>query len=156
MNIKSKKIKAVILTFFVLSAFAVAFRLFEGGLFISEEKLDIYEIHFRVKDISSNSVKYFRKGDTVTFDGGVILGSLEGTYGVTPTEVYVTDNNGKLTAVSYPENTRVDIYGSILAYGKYDGGFYLNGERHIASGDSFSVSTECLDVAVTVTEIVRK
>ena len=120
-----------------------------------EESLDEYIISFTVTDISANSEKYFVQGDTVT-SGGLALGTLYQAVRGSPTNVYAT-NAGISVAVSYPENTRVDLRGTILSHGKNDGGGYmLGGYRHIAPGEAFFVSTEHIDVLIKVTEIVKK
>ena len=155
-KIKSNAIKALILFFVISAVSAIAFRFFGGGVFCAEEELDEFELRFAVKDISSNSVRYFIKGDTVSAEGGFVLGRLEKINEIRPTQVYVAKADGNIGIVGYPENSRVDVYGTISTRGKSEGGFYLYGVRHIASGDSFLISTERLDVTITVTEIVKK
>ena len=148
--------KALVLFFVASVAFTALFVYSGGGIFRSTGELDEYELHFVVKDISSNSTRYFLEGDRVTAEGGIVLGELKGIEKITPTQVYVTNPDGLVDIVEYPENSRVDVYGSISARGVGDGRFMLGGVKHIASGDVFYVSTEHLDVVLTIIEIVKK
>lgn len=155
-KLKENAIKALVFFFLISAVLTVVFRLSDGGVFRKAESFDEYELRFVVKDISSNSVRYFSEGNRVTAEGGLVLGTIGDLIEVRPAQVYVSKSDGTVALVEYPENSRVDVYGSILSYGKNDGGFLINGVKHIASGDSFFISTEQLDILITITEIVKK
>ena len=148
--------KALVLFFVASVAFTALFVYSGGGIFRSPTELDEYNLYFTVKDISANSARYFVEGDMVTAEGGIVLGELKGIEKIAPAQVYVTKSGGGVEIIEYPENSRVDVYGSISARGVSAGRFLLGGAKHIASGDVFSVSTEHLDVVLTITEIVKK
>ena len=148
----------VFVLFFVAAcAFGVIFRLSGFGVFAEKESLDRYELHFEVKNVSANSEKYFVEGDSLLLSDGVLLGKIKSVDKVTRSAVYAQNANGELVAVSYPENTRIDLFGSIETYGvDKGGGFLLGGVRHVASGESFFVSSEHIDVTVKIIDIVKK
>ena len=155
MSKKQRYALGVFVIFF--AAFCIASTVLKiSGFGIAEtQSLDEYLISFAVTDISANSEKYFVRGDTVT-SGGLALGTLYQAVRVSPTNVYAT-NAGISVAVSYPENTRVDLRGTILSYGVNNGdGYMLGGYRHIAPGESLFISSEHIDVLIKVTEIVKK
>ena len=129
------------------------FKAFDGGA-----HLDDYSILFSVSEIAHTSSKYLLEGDLVTMaDRNIVMGTLEEISEIEPTKAYVKNSDGNIILTPYPDDTRVDIKGSIASKGVADRGKYmLGGSVHIAKGESYHVTTERVDLVLTVTDIVKK
>ncbi len=121
-------------------------------------ELSTYSMNFSVSDIADTSVDYFNVSDEVTIaDSGVFLGKLERLISVTPAKKYIKDSSGRILLVEYPDETRVDVKGTLEVKGSVNNKcFLLGGSTRITPGDSFSVKTEQVDFVLTVTDIVKK
>ncbi len=112
-------------------------------------------ISFLVQNIRYTSADFFVGGDGVYCkDDGIKLGEFMKGFTITPAEEYVTDKNGKTMKVNYPENTRIDVRGSILSEGKWrDGSFFVDGNKYIAAGKVLAVQTAHITVTLLVTDV---
>ena len=123
-----------------------------------------YTVSFSIEDIRYSTPDYVHVDDVVYFsdDGsklGTIMESSQGSARALSerpaVKVFMTEN-GTMERVSYPNNeSRVDATGRLLCSGTYseDGGFLINGSRYVSAGQTLSVQTETVTVAITITEI---
>lgn len=149
----------VFILLFVLACFVgIVLKVGNFGVFKNNDDLDEYRIYFSVSDIANTSGKYFAVGDSVTVLGkNTVVGKLESITSIEPTKVYVKSAEGNIISVSYPADTRIDVKGTVVSKGIMDGmGYMLGGVMHVASGESYYVSTERLNFLLTVTDIVKK
>lgn len=114
-------------------------------------------ISFLVQNIRYTSADFFVGGDGVYCDDdGIKLGEFMKGFTITPAEEYVTDYNGKTIKVNYPENTRIDVRGTILSEGKWrDGSFFVDGNKYIAAGKNLTVHTAHITVTLVVTDVAK-
>ena len=120
-----------------------------------EHELAQYEITFEVTNIRYTSVDAFPEGDAVYLkNGGKYMGSIIGIDSTTPSEMVYTDLSGNIIQIYYPENSRIDLVGRLLASGTMTaGGFMLDGNTHLAAGTSYAVQTPHIDVTLVITDI---
>ena len=128
----------------------------------AQEKKD-YVISYSIENIRYTTPNYINVGDKVYFSSyGELLGTLisesenQGALSITPASEYFTVSSGEVVEAFYPnEESRGDAKGRMLCVGTYneDGGFLLNGDTYIASGQSISVYTEIVTFVINVTGI---
>lgn len=117
-----------------------------------------YDVYFTVSNIAYTAEDAFVPGDTVTLvESGAVLGEFAALESILPAEFLARDVNGNLISVRYPESTRIDVTGRIVARGVMsENGFLLNGTTYVASGAEYSVRSEHMDFVLKITSIVEK
>ena len=115
-------------------------------------QLKNYEITFIAKDLRYTSLNAFEKDATVRDrTTGDTIGVFKEIETTSPTSVYVKKSDGNIVKLYYPENTRIDIKGKIIVRGiMTDNGFLLEGKSYVATGTTLQISTEKLDIDITV------
>ena len=122
------------------------------------DNLKSYDVYFSVTDIAYTYEDAFVVGDTFTLaDSGVRLGEFVGLESILPAEFFARDKNGNLIIVNYPEATKINVTGKLLSYGMMtENGYLAEGTTYIASGTSYRVQSEHLDVVLKITNVVEK
>ena len=153
---------AVIVLVVILAVLGIYFRQTIVDFFSGSDNLKEYAVSYSIKNIRYTTPDYINVGDELYFSSngellGTILNDSEnmGALALNVASEYMTDSNGKIVKVSYPENTRVDATGRFLCLGKYysDGGFLVNGSEYIAPGNVINVQTELVTFSITILEI---
>lgn len=128
------------------------------GKFGDEASLKTYDVYFTVSNIAYTTESAFVSGDVVTLaESGVVLGEFAALETILPAEFLARDENGNLISVRYPESTRIDVTGRIVARGVMsENGFLVNGTTYVASGAEYAVQSEHMDFVLKITSIVEK
>ena len=157
---KFNVIDAIIIVLILLVIVAVFFRSRINDVIGFNKKMSDYKVSFKVMSINDASYDYFVREDPlwdrVHLDSpDMVLGYIEGTPTKVPSTVYMSDDNGKVYGVRYPEKSYVDITGELRCSGtvKEDGCFYLAGNHVVSPGDVLKVHTAGLDFSLIVTDI---
>ena len=121
-----------------------------------EKNVEDYQIYFKVSGIRYTSEQYFYRGSQIYIDSGnIVMGTLE-DYSVNIAEVYVDGANGEPVLDYYPNNTYLDIAGTIKCEGlEKNSRFYLGGTYSLAPGSQVNVHTEIMDFVMTITKIEK-
>lgn len=148
----------LIIILVVLLFASIAFRVGNFSISKSNDELSDYRISFKISDISADSPKHLNVADVLTIaQSGEKLGRIETIDALLPAKAYVTDRDGKIIEVQYPQNTRVDVEGTVISQGIIDNkSFLLGGKTCVTAGDSFLVKSERMDFVITVIDIVKK
>ncbi|MBQ7380500.1 MAG: DUF4330 family protein [Clostridia bacterium] len=144
----------VILLVLICLASAII-RIRRVDLFNQGDDLEQHEIYFSVTDISYTSEDALVIGDTFTLsDNKTVLGTLQSVDSVLPSTLYVSDIDGNVLSVNYPESTRIDVTGTVLSLGKMtDSGYLLGGTTYIAPGRAYTVQSEHMDFTLKILDI---
>ncbi len=122
------------------------------------------EVSFSIKNINYTTGMHIDIDDSVYFksDGstfGVIMANTENSQ--RPLHEFFAEQtvnkDGEIVTITYPPNTRIDADGKIKCKGIFakDGSFMLNGNKFIAAGQTETVCTERVTVAITITDITE-
>ncbi len=116
-----------------------------------------YRISFLVSDIKESTRDAFVPGDSVFLsDGELYIGTLEGLDTVSPAYRYLDNGKGALEKVYYPDGTRIDVTGSVIAQGLMEEeGFLCRGLTFISPGKTLTVHTGHLQVDILVTSVTE-
>jgi hypothetical protein len=138
----------IILIAVVLS---VALRLVWDRIFSADRK--DCTVSFEVSAAKSAVGSLLAEGDAVMLPDGSRLGTL-GAVSVTPAVFLATDASGGPVEARWPEDTLVDISGTLTAelYDR-DGGFLTKGGLRICAGTVIVLHTRTADFQVTVTGV---
>jgi hypothetical protein len=155
-------VDAMIVILVIVAVVGVYFRYNIIDLLRADPANDEYVVAFEIENIRYTTPSYINIGDTVRFaSNGETLGTLlsasenVSALNTAPSSIYVVNENGHSDQIFYPEQTRVDATGRILAVGSYsaDGGFYVGGDTYISAGQKISVTTELVTVDIKLTSI---
>lgn len=126
-----------------------------GDQYGVEHQMEQYEITFQVQNVRYTSADAFQEGDAVYLKTqGKLLGTVLGIDATTPSELVYTDLSGDIRQIYYPENSRIDMEGTLLVSGVMtDRGFMLDGNTYLAPGASYAVQTPRIDVSIIVADI---
>lgn len=118
-----------------------------------DKDLKEYEISFVVKQIKSSSNQYLTQGNEVYTNNGLYIGAISACSSL-PANAYVTNEKGEMIAVTYPEDTYIDVTGTITCKGIQKGdGFYLSGTYLLSPGTVIEARTEVINFTLTITDI---
>ncbi|MBR7185177.1 MAG: DUF4330 family protein [Clostridia bacterium] len=122
------------------------------------QEMEEYVLAFEIKNIRYTSAEAFPEGDPVYLaEKDVLMGTILAIDSTTPAEVIYTDTKGDYKVIYYPEDTRIDLTGRILAKGiMTEKGFLLNGNLFLAPGQLYYVETPLITVGITVNKIQPK
>ena len=145
----------VVLLLAVICLVGAVLRIGQTKWLVGNSGLEACEIRFSITDIAYTSAEALVVGDTVTlYEGQTVLGTLKSIDSVVPSTLYVKDADGNILRVNYPEDTRIDVTGTILSHGKTsEKGFLLGGTIHIAPGRSYRVQSEHMDFTLSILDI---
>ena len=158
--VKSKKTKFNIIDFIIILLVVACI----GGIYVRYNLIDKigvnaqlknYEITFISKELRYTSLAAFEK-DTAVIDRktGNNIGIFKGIETNSPSAAYVEKSDGTIEKLYYPENTKIDVKGKIIVRGiMNDNGFLLDGKQYIATGTTLKISTEKLDIDISVEAI---
>ncbi len=130
-----------------------------GGFTMHKSRpLDAYEIRFAVSNIAATSEAALVTGDTFTLvDHDMELGTFTGIESVKPAVVYMNSEQGRVVPAEYPENTRIDVIGTVAVDGISEGGgFLLGGTLQLTPGVSYRVQSEHMDFVIEILDIEKK
>ena len=165
---KFKILDAVIILLVITSVLGIYFRYNVIDTLKNQREMKEYVISFSVDNIRSSTRNYLNVGDAVYYseDGeafGELMAYKDGSTVALNLDdyawEYLVDKNGNFVQGYYSDsdsmNARIMVSGRILCQGLYseDGGFLVNGTRHIASGQSIQVQTELVTLTLVVKDI---
>ncbi len=130
-----------------------------GGFTMHKSRpLDPYEIRFSVSNIAAGSEAALVVGDTFRLvDHDMELGTFTGMESVTPAVVYMYSEQGRMVPAEYPENTRIDVIGTVAVDGISEGsGFLLGGTLQLSPGASYRIQSEHMDFVIQILDIEKK
>ncbi len=154
-----KKINALDILIIVVLIFCVvsiAFRYYKGEKSESYSTDGKYAISFTVNDIRYTTADAFVKGDKVyvAWDDRFI-GTFERLDSTNPAAYYATSPKDGVVKVYYPEDTRIDVTGTIISEGYMnDDGFFAGGTYFLAPGKGLTIYTGHLYLDITLGNIV--
>ena len=148
-------VDAVIVVLVLAAIVGIAIRYNLIGEIGINQGLEDYEIHFSVSDIRYTSSDAFVEGDTVSLSAnGAHIGTMAGLTSILPVSAYAVDGSGNVLQIHYPESTRIDVTGRILCQGTSSSvGILTESGVNIVPGTTLAISTEHLDVTVTITSV---
>lgn len=119
-------------------------------------------VEFIVRNINHDSADFFVEGDAFySTTHNCYFGTYLKTKQNLPARTYMTDINGQVVAVNYPdkeENSlyggRIDLTGIMSCSGAFSqDGFLLGGTSYIAPGSEVKIQSRNIAVTVTVLDI---
>ena len=148
-------IDAVILVLVLAAIVGIAIRYNLIGEIGINRGMEDYELHFSVSDIRYTSSDAFVEGDTVSLTtNGAHIGTMADLTSILPASAYAVDASGNVIQIHYPESTRIDVTGRILCRGTASSaGILTESGVNIVPGTTLAISTEHLDVTITVTSV---
>ena len=155
-KIRFNIIDVLIILLIVVSVVGIYFRNHIAEWIGMSTDLKDYSVTFKVTGIRATSEEYLFAGEKIYLDSpGMELGVIDGNCIVSPSETYITMDDGTVIAVPSPRDTYIDVIGDVKCRGamRSDDGFYLDGSYLITPGMTLKVHTERLDFTVTVTNI---
>ena len=154
---------AVIIIVVIAAVVGVYFRYSILDFLKSETNNEKYVITYSLDDIRYTTPNYIKVDDKVYFaSNGGLFGSLisesenQDVLNIMPASKYFVDSRGDVKEVFYPNNeSRVTAKGRMLCEGYFadDGGFYVDGNRYIAPGQTVAVETERVSVNMRIVSI---
>ena len=147
-------IDAFIIVLALLCALGIYFRSNIKSWIGIDKDLKEYNITFTVENISASSEQYLTAGNEIYISSnGLSVGILSSSASL-PASATLKNELGETIEVTYPENTYIDVAGTITCKGiKKDDGFYLKGTYLISPGTIINASTEMFDFSFTVISI---
>lgn len=146
-----------VLLFVFLCVVGAMLRAGKLGIFREKVALEDYRIRFSVSGIAASSVDAFVEGDTFTLvQHRRALGTLSRVESVTPAVVYAENGRREIVRTQYPEGTRVDLVGIVMAKGTVgDRGFLLDGTLSVSPGIEYKVQSEHIDLVIKIVDIEK-
>ncbi len=118
-------------------------------------ELDSFTVSFEIENIRYTSADAFHEGDLFYLDEkNQTLGNLIAIDSTAPSKTVYIDSKGNYKTLYYPEDSRIDLTGRVLAEGiMTERGFLLGGNTYLAPGETYYVETPYINVNITVTAI---
>ncbi len=114
---------------------------------------DICNISFKAEYVRYTTFDMLESGRDVYTPSGELLGVL-GDMSYVPSAFSAEDKNGDMIEVHYPEDTLIDITGTINAtLYQSDGRFMLKDGQRLTLGEELVISTGLCDLKLVITEI---
>ncbi len=116
-----------------------------------------YRLTFLVSNVSDASRDAIVSGDSVFSQiNDAYIGKIEGIDTVSPAFEFIDNGKGGFEKVYYPDGTKIDITGTIIAEGaKNDDGFFASGNFFLSPGRSFDIYTGHIQVTILITGITE-
>lgn len=155
-KIRFNIIDVLIIFLVVVSVVGIYFRNHIAEWIGIDTDLKEYSVTFKVTGVRATSEKYFFAGERIYIDSpNMELGVIDGNCTFSPSETYITMEDGTVIAVPSPQSTYIDVVGNVKCRGavRANDGFYLDGSYLLTPGMTLKVHTERLDFTVTVTNI---
>lgn len=142
----------VIILLIVLAVASIILRsVSDSAIFGSETARCMVE--FSAEDIRYTTFDFIETGADV-YVGDDLIGRLAAGTVFSPSILHTNGADGAPTDVHYPENTLIDISGTVeCELIKTDGGYVTKSGTHIAPGCTLTFKMKTVDLLVTVTGI---
>ncbi len=116
-----------------------------------------YRLTFLISNVSDTSREALVAGDSVFSQiNDAYIGRLEGIDTFSPAFEFLDNGNGAFEKVYYPEGTKVDITGTIIAEGTTNSdGFFASGSFFLSPGRTFDIYTGHIQVTILITSITE-
>ena len=142
----------------VAAGFAFVFKRSAAEDIVPEEEYEEYLISFESLGVRRSTAQMIKDGDSFMTGDNDDLGTLTGALTVTPSVVYITDENGICVKTYAPDNgdyTKMDISGTLTVKGiRNDRGvFLLNGTVPLAPNKQLFIHTDTVSLNANVTDI---
>ena len=167
---KFKILDAVIILLIITSVLGIYFRYNVLDTLKNQKDIKEYVVSFSIKNIRSSTTSYMNIGDAIYYseDGeklGELMSHMDDSTDPLLTELaseYFVTQSGSIVEAYYPESdsmdARINVSGRISCMGIYseDGGFLVNGSKHLAPGQTIKVQTELVTVTLVVQDITLR
>ena len=141
---------AIILAVIAIAATLIARTMYSGS---RENSAASCEISYTMSGVRYTFQDILGEGDTLLLDDGSTFGTLD-TMTVMPAAFYDINENGETVEARYPEDTLIDISGTISAsLYSAEGGYFTSDGMHISAGTVITLHTRTADISVTVTAV---
>ena len=158
MNKKRIGFNALDLVIVVVLALCVAmigFRFIRTSDIAANTENSKYRVTFLITIVSDGSREALVAGDSVFSRlNDAYIGKLEGIDTVNPAFEFLDNGRGSFEKVYYPDGTKIDITGSIIAEGtNNDDGFFASGSFFLSPGRTLDIYTGHIQVTILITGI---
>lgn len=123
---------------------------------ISQGEDEVYVVEFVCEKVRYTTADYLNVGDTLYFaDSTSTIGTVQGTIVNRPSfeEVVV---NGRNVTVYYPQDTMIDITGTLNVTGTMtENGFLVDGHTYIAPNSTVKVSSKYADFELKILSLKK-
>ena len=147
----------VIVIVLVLCIATVGIRFLRTADINGDAETSKYRLTFLVTNVSDASRDALVAGDSVFSQiNDAYIGKLEGIDSISPAFELIDNGHGSFEKVYYPDGTKVDITGTIIAEGTTNrDGFFASGSFFLSPGRTFDVYTGHIQVTILITGITE-
>ncbi len=145
----------VIVVVLVLCVAMIGFRFLRTSDMAGDTQTSKYRVTFLITNVSDGTKDALVAGDSVfSLLTDAYIGKLEGIDTISPAFEFLDNGKGSFEKVYYPDGTKIDITGTIIAEGaENDDGFFASGSFFLSPGRTLEIYTGHIQVTILITGI---